>query len=580
MLKDGCWGLMYICRLSIDAVVDSGACAPLVKLLMHSSDDVCCVALEALSAIFGNGNVHHKRKIIDYQVLPRLRYLLHSRRERTREIACTALANIARSTPELLESLRHADVFLSLINIVSRKATTRGGWLTWREAVRALCATIDCARTGAQDGPAKYLGTVKYLVGHGLIFALRQTVNEAAHTSMELCMDPALRIVELLIEAGDDEERQMMKAQCLAEAQSEGGPLPLPTLEAAASGGESDATPPGAFPGHARTADASITNPYKQFIADVGLAETMSFAYLAKIWKSGYPKGKCNDALPGHLERLCARVQSLVGGSTKVPSLQSMSRQVLRRHAKIHLIQRLPIADELKAYIMGLSATDVEYVGGRHTCSIEEALEMKEQGDRHFIGGFYAEAATSYSQALDKINESAIEALKVTLLLNRSAAFLKLELFDAVLEDCNNGLRISPFNTKCLQRRAAAYERTGQHQKALEDYVHIKGDESEAAQHRLRTQLGLEVYPGHNPAPAPSRERGNSAACQANNCRLPNPPRQSPQGMGSPDGSSGGHQDKLAKHDDADCVPKEFSFATLRSLRAITHAFLRADSYS
>ena len=43
VLKDGCWGLMYICRLSIDAVVKSGAVRPLVKLLMHSSDDVCCV---------------------------------------------------------------------------------------------------------------------------------------------------------------------------------------------------------------------------------------------------------------------------------------------------------------------------------------------------------------------------------------------------------------------------------------------------------------------------------------------------------------------------------------------------------
>lgn len=36
------------------------------------------------------------------------RYLPHSRRERTREIACTALANVARNTPELLESLRDA----------------------------------------------------------------------------------------------------------------------------------------------------------------------------------------------------------------------------------------------------------------------------------------------------------------------------------------------------------------------------------------------------------------------------------------------------------------------------------------
>lgn len=55
----------YICRLSIDAVVASGVCAPLVKLLLHSSDDVCCVALEALSAIFSNGTIDHKLRLIE-----------------------------------------------------------------------------------------------------------------------------------------------------------------------------------------------------------------------------------------------------------------------------------------------------------------------------------------------------------------------------------------------------------------------------------------------------------------------------------------------------------------------------------
>ena len=35
----------------------------LVKLLMHSSDDVTCVALEALSAIFTNGNLEQKKVI-------------------------------------------------------------------------------------------------------------------------------------------------------------------------------------------------------------------------------------------------------------------------------------------------------------------------------------------------------------------------------------------------------------------------------------------------------------------------------------------------------------------------------------
>lgn len=41
VLKDGCWGLMYICRLSVNAVVESGACEPLTKLLSVSTPPFC-----------------------------------------------------------------------------------------------------------------------------------------------------------------------------------------------------------------------------------------------------------------------------------------------------------------------------------------------------------------------------------------------------------------------------------------------------------------------------------------------------------------------------------------------------------
>lgn len=77
VLKDGCWGIMYMCRLSIDAVVASGACERLVHLLTHNSDDVCCVAMEALSTIFAHGVKEHKKQILRCDVLPRLRLLLH-----------------------------------------------------------------------------------------------------------------------------------------------------------------------------------------------------------------------------------------------------------------------------------------------------------------------------------------------------------------------------------------------------------------------------------------------------------------------------------------------------------------------
>ena len=69
--------------------------------------------------------------------------------------------------------IRDADVFLSLIQIIGKVPSTRGGWLTWREAVRALCSAVECARSVERSlSTAAYLafvqfapGLIKYLVG-------------------------------------------------------------------------------------------------------------------------------------------------------------------------------------------------------------------------------------------------------------------------------------------------------------------------------------------------------------------------------------------------------------------------------
>lgn len=164
---------------------------------------------------------------------------------------------------------RDADVFLSLIQIVGKVPSTRGGWLTWREAVRALCSAVECARNVerslsnatfnggsspvvgkagqlsfqvavgpdqvAHDQFVPYL--IKYLVGHGLILALTKTSREAANTSMELCMDPALKLVELLVEAGNP----ILKTNTVVSTRTATPPPPPPPplLPAAALSHES-----------------------------------------------------------------------------------------------------------------------------------------------------------------------------------------------------------------------------------------------------------------------------------------------------------------------------------------------------
>ena len=96
-----------------------------------------------------------------------------------------------------------------------------------------------------------------------------------------------------------------------------------------------------------------------------------------------------------------------------------------------------------------------------------------------------------------------------------------------MLVDCDSGLEISPLNSKCLQRRAAVYERTKQYQKALDDLALIKGEESDAAQARLQTLLN-----GGATAPPP---RGSGAAAAA----AVSPPHQPPHHAGAAAGHSG-----------------------------------------
>lgn len=64
---------------------------------MHTSDEVVCVALEAIGAVFNHGSIEHRRRVVaDFNLLPRLRFLLHSKRDRNKEITCTALGALAR----------------------------------------------------------------------------------------------------------------------------------------------------------------------------------------------------------------------------------------------------------------------------------------------------------------------------------------------------------------------------------------------------------------------------------------------------------------------------------------------------
>lgn len=83
--------------------------------------------------------------------------------------------------------------------------------------------------------------------------------------------------------------------------------------------------------------------------------------------------------------------------------------------------------------------------------------QQKDEGNRLFVQRRFAAARDAYSLALD---ESAVEyTLRITLLANRAAVLLKLELFNAALADCTTALPLGPspsLQLKILYRAATA----------------------------------------------------------------------------------------------------------------------------
>jgi len=241
-------------------------------------------------------------------------------------------------------------------------------------------------------------------------------------------------------------------------------------------------------------------NLYMQFVRDTGLAGTMSVANMSRVWRAGYPKGKLNEPLPIHLERGCHRVELLLSEAASVsqetPHL--MCRKSVREELAEDFSQfrALACSIELRAYINGMCKSEIPLLGRTIVCSIDEALRKKESADMHFIRKEFDDAKKAYSEALAMILGLKIDALEHTLLLNRSAVFLKMNNLEDVVVDCTAGLAIDENSVKCRQRRAAVYERLGKKRDALNDYLKMPlSDDTDAVIVRLRKELNIQPPP-------------------------------------------------------------------------------------
>ncbi|XP_045045981.2 protein unc-45 homolog B [Desmodus rotundus] len=95
-----------------------------------------------------------------------------------------------------------------------------------------------------------------------------------------------------------------------------------------------------------------------------------------------------------------------------------------------------------------------------------EAVQLKEEGNRHFQLQDYKAATKSYSQALKLTKD---KALKATLYRNRAACGLKTESFVQAASDASRAIDINSSDIKALYRRCQALEHLGKLDQAFKD---------------------------------------------------------------------------------------------------------------
>lgn len=133
---------------------------------------------------------------------------------------------------------------------------------------------------------------------------------------------------------------------------------------------------------------------------------------------------------------------------------------------------------------------------------ITRALEHKERGNQRFKEGSHELASEDYAVGLEVLNEcdsvcsNAPEAekvdvteVRVSLLLNRAMALLKLERWSEAATSAGSAIKAQPENVKALYRRGVARARLGHNEAALKDLA--QAFELEPSNREAKRELAL-----------------------------------------------------------------------------------------
>ncbi|KAJ0045828.1 hypothetical protein Pint_05245 [Pistacia integerrima] len=113
--------------------------------------------------------------------------------------------------------------------------------------------------------------------------------------------------------------------------------------------------------------------------------------------------------------------------------------------------------------------------------NLEGAFELKQKGNQCYLSGDFANALSSYTQALRIAPIDSNEKdrnLVATLYVNRASLLQKMDCLVECLRDCNRALQISPSYAKAWYRRGKVNASLGNYEDAAQDLTIAKDMES------------------------------------------------------------------------------------------------------
>lgn len=144
-------------------------------------------------------------------------------------------------------------------------------------------------------------------------------------------------------------------------------------------------------------------------------------------------------------------------------ALQAMSQF----EEALAFLKRCPPHDEAAALASELRP-QAEAAEQARIASLGGAEKSKEEGNVLFRKGLFEDAASKYTEALEKV-EDPHSTLALAIRNNRAACFHQLSDFGSVVKDTSFVIEQDPGNAKALMRRMLALEPLERYEAALED---------------------------------------------------------------------------------------------------------------